>query len=63
MAVSVQWEWSDDPTLVVEKSLDGLVVRAHPGLSEPQVRRACTELGDHGPAVYEAWGRAMGLKD
>lgn len=63
MTVSVSWEWSESPQLVVEPNGDGLHVRAYPGLSEAQVRRACAELGEHGPVVFEAWGRAVGLQD
>lgn len=61
MPVSISWEWSDVPHLVVEPNGDGLHVRAHPGLSEAQVRQACAQLGEHGPVVLEAWGRAVGL--
>lgn len=61
MRVSVSWEWSDKPELVVEPNGDGLHVRAHPGLSQAQVRLACEELGEHAEAVYQAWGQAVGL--
>lgn len=61
MSISVDWEWSDVPHMIVEPIGGGLHVRAHPGLSEAQVRQACEALGEHGPTVLEAWGRAVGL--
>lgn len=62
MSISVSWEWSDVPQMIVEPRGGGLHVRAHPSLSEGQVRQACEALGEHGPTVLEAWGRAVGLE-
>lgn len=62
MSVQIHWEWSEEPSLVVDRNADGIIVRAHPGLSEAQVRQACAHLGDDGQMVLQAWGRASGLQ-
>lgn len=59
--VSIEFDWCPQAQLTVEERDGGSVVRAHLGLSETQVRRACDELGSQGHAVYEAWCRAVGL--
>lgn len=61
MAIQFEWEWGADPALVVDRSDDTLVVRAHPGLSEAQVRAACSQLDGDGDRVYEAWAAAAGV--
>lgn len=45
----------------VEEHSDGLKVIVHPGLSDKQVRQAAHHLGEHGPAVIQAWERHTGL--
>lgn len=47
--------------LDVEQLDDALAVRMHPGLSRQQVERAASELGEHGPAVVQAWERHTGF--
>jgi hypothetical protein len=47
--------------LDVEHLDDSLAVRMHPGLSRHQVERAASELGEHGPAVVQAWERHTGF--
>lgn len=58
--VVVDLVWSEPPSLTVEDLGDRLHVTAHAGLSEQQVRQACSGLDDHGEAVFEAWRGAVG---
>jgi hypothetical protein len=62
MDVDVTLEWSDEPSVVVDRGNPVISVRAHPGLSEAQVRQACQELGAEGPLVLAAWQRVVGIK-
>ena len=45
----------------VEEHPEGLKVTMHPGLSYQQVRQAANDLGEHGPAVIQAWERHTGF--
>jgi len=60
--VDVTFEWGNQRSLAIEPGNPVLRVRAHPALSEAQVRRACQELGVEGPRVLAAWQRAVGIK-
>lgn len=60
--VQVDLQWSDgEPMLSVTENAHGLYVVADVRLSEPQVERACADLGDIGPAVAVAWRGRVGL--
>lgn len=59
MNVRVELQWLNEPTLIVDHLDDAVVVKAHPGLSEAQVRQACAELGDVGPVVLAEWKRVV----
>jgi hypothetical protein len=63
MTINVALEWFDEPRVIVELQDEIVHVRAHPGLSESQVREACANLDGRGPAVLAAWQRAVGLDD
>lgn len=58
--VVVDLIWSEPPSLRVESTETGLRVIAHPGLSEAQVREACSRLDGDGERVLRAWQLAVG---
>lgn len=55
----VRFEWgtveSNDVSALVEQTSDGLEVVLHPGLSSHQVNQVAQALGEHGPALIQAW--------
>jgi hypothetical protein len=59
MNVQVKIDWLDEPALELHHEPDAIAVTAHAGLSIGQVRAACAELDEHGPAVFQAWQAAL----
>ena len=61
--IRVHLTWEPGSQFEVDHGADGITVRAHAGLSASQVSQACDSLGEHGPQVYQAWCRAVGMGD
>jgi hypothetical protein len=52
---------SAEKFMYVDHGPQGLSVTVHPGLSHQQVSEAAKDLGEHGPAVMQAWQRHTGF--
>ena len=63
----ITFDWGDDTQaekfMHVDHGPDGLAVTLHPGLSYQQISEAAKQLGEHGPAVIQAWQRQIGFTD
>jgi hypothetical protein len=63
----ITFDWGVDTQaekfMHVDHGPDGLAVTLHPGLSYQQVSEAAKQLGEHGPAVIEAWQKHTGFTD
>lgn len=63
MVVNVILQWSTgDPSLSVTADDDVVAVTVDPRVSDGQMVRACSELGELGPTVLEAWRQRVGLR-
>lgn len=61
IGIVVELTWDDPRELIVDASGTDVMVRAHAGLSEPQVRAACSDLGADGDRILTEWRRTVGL--